>query len=68
MAALFPDWPEALENTAKIAADCNVDFQFGVYHLPEFKLPPGYTDGDAYFETLCRQGLCPALSPGQRGI
>ena len=57
MAALFPDWPEALENTAKIAADCNVDFQFGVYHLPEFKLPPGYTDGDAYFETLCRQGF-----------
>ena len=41
MAALFPDWPEALENTAKIAADCNVDFQFGVYHLPEFKLPRG---------------------------
>ena len=57
MAALFPDWPEALENTAKIAADCNVDFQFGGYHLPEFKLPPGYTDGDAYFETLCRQGF-----------
>lgn len=57
MAALFPDWPEALENTAKIAADCNVDFQFWVYHLPEFKLPPGYTDGDAYFETLCRQGF-----------
>src|SRR5699024_4948125 len=50
MAALFPDWPEALENTVKIAEACNVDFQFGVYHLPEFKLPEGYTDGDAYFE------------------
>lgn len=57
MAALFPDWPQALENTAKIAEACNVEFQFGVYHLPEFKLPAGYTDGDAYFETLCREGF-----------
>lgn len=57
MAALFPDWPEALENTAKIAEACNVDFQFGVYHLPEFKLPEGWTDGDAYFEHLCRTGF-----------
>ena len=57
MASLFPDWPEAVENTVKIAEACNVDFQFGVYHLPEFKLPEGYTDGDAYFETLCRQGF-----------
>ncbi|MBP3318693.1 MAG: DNA polymerase III subunit alpha, partial [Ruminiclostridium sp.] len=57
MAALFPDWPEAIKNTAKIAERCNVDFQFGTYHLPEFKLPEGYTDGDAYFETLCRQGF-----------
>ena len=57
MAALFPQVPEALENTAKVAELCNMDFQFGTYHLPEFKLPPGYTDGDAYFETLCRQGF-----------
>ena len=49
MAALFPDWPEALENTVKIAEACSVDFQFGVYHLPEFKLPEGYTDGGRLF-------------------
>ena len=56
MAALFPDYPEAVENTVKIAELCNMDFQFGTYHLPEFKLPEGYTDGDAYFEKLCREG------------
>ena len=56
MAALFPDYPEAVENTVKIAELCNMDFQFGTYHLPEFKLPQGYTDGDAYFEKLCREG------------
>ena len=57
MAALFPEWPEALENTAKIAELCNVDFTFGVHHLPEFKLPEGETDGDAYFEKLCWEGF-----------
>ena len=57
MRALFPNQPEAIENTAKIAALCNVEFQFGVHHLPEFKLPPGETDGDAYFERLCRKGF-----------
>ena len=57
MAALFPDWPEAVENTAKIAKLCSLDFQFGTYHLPEFKLPAGETDGDAYFEKLCRAGF-----------
>ena len=56
MAALFPDYPEAVENTLKIAELCNMDFQFGTYHLPEFKLPDGYTDGDAYFEELCQRG------------
>ncbi len=57
MTALFPDWPEAAANTARIAERCNLDFQFGVHHLPEFKLPEGYTDGDAYFERLCREGF-----------
>ena len=57
MAALFPDHPEAIENTARIAELCNVDFTFGVHHLPEFKLPAGETDGDAYFEKLCWEGF-----------
>ena len=29
MASLFPDWPEAVENTVKIAEACNVDFRYG---------------------------------------
>jgi len=57
MAAVFPELPEALENTAKIAALCNLDFEFGVYHLPEFKLPPDWESLDAYFEHLCRGGF-----------
>ena len=57
MAALFPNCPEALENTAKIAELCNLEFEFGKYHLPHFQLPEGYTDGDAYFEKLCMDGF-----------
>ena len=57
MAALFPNCPEALENTAKIAELCNLEFEFGKYHLPLFQLPEGWTDGDAYFEKLCMDGF-----------
>jgi len=56
MAALFPDHPEALENTAKIAERCNVDFTFGVHHLPAFQCPPGKT-ADEYFDELCEKGF-----------
>jgi len=57
MAALFGAYPEALENTQRIADMCQVEFEFGKYHLPEFHLPAGETDPDAYFEKLCRQGF-----------
>jgi len=57
MATLFPELPEALENTVKIAGECNLDFTFGVHHLPEFKLPEGIPDHQAYFEKLCRDGF-----------
>lgn len=57
MLALFPQYPEAIENTQKIADMCNLEFEFGKYHLPEFKLPEGYKDTDSYFEELCRKGF-----------
>jgi len=57
MTALFGKYPEALENTQKIADMCQVEFEFGKYHLPEFHLPEGESDADAYFERLCREGF-----------
>ena len=57
MLALFPQYPEAIENTAKIAELCNMDFEFGHYHLPQFKLPEGWDDATAYFHHLCRKGF-----------
>ena len=56
MRALFPQWPEAADNTAVIAEQCQVDFEFGNYHLPHFDCPEGY-DADSYFEKLCQEGF-----------
>ncbi len=56
MRALFPNLEEALENTARIAERCNVEFEFGHYHLPEFHVPEGYTNW-TYFEELCWEGF-----------
>lgn len=55
MRALFPNQPEAIENTARIAERCKLDFVFGEYHLPAFRYPDGY-DGWGYFSKLCREG------------
>ncbi len=64
MAALFPEYPEAIENTGKIADLCNVDFTFGKYHLPEFKLPPGY-DSFSYLKKLCDEGFAERYGTGK---
>ena len=66
MASLFPQHPEAVENTAKIAELCSVEFEFGKYHLPNFKLPEGWTDADAYFEKLCLDGFARRYPEGGR--
>ncbi len=53
---LFPNCPEAFENTAKIAEMCNVEFVFHEYHLPSFPIPDGYTN-EQYFRKLCYEGF-----------
>ena len=55
MEALFGEYEGAMENTAKIAEMCNLEFTFGKYHLPEFQLPPGY-DSFSYLKKLCDEG------------
>jgi len=52
----FKNIPEALQNSVKIADMCNVEIEFGRYHLPEFQLPQGVNGAD-YLEGLCREGL-----------
>ncbi len=54
MAARFPQ--EALDNTAKIAERCNVEFEFGKLRLPHFDVP-GHRDHTDYFREECYKGL-----------
>lgn len=56
MQELFQDIPEAIENTQKIAAECNFEFQLGKNILPEFPVPEGKTS-DQYLKELCQRGL-----------
>ena len=57
MRALFDEYPDAVENTQRIADRCHFDFTFGHYHLPRFLLPEGETDADAYLTKLCARGF-----------
>ena len=56
MRALFPYAQEALDNTHKIAERCNVEIEFGHYHLPKYEVPEGYTSL-SYLTELCENGL-----------
>jgi DNA polymerase-3 subunit alpha len=57
MKKLFADYPSALENTLRIAEQCNLDLEFGKTHLPEFPPPPGFDDLDSYLDFLAQKGL-----------
>jgi len=56
MAALFPDLPEAYENTRRIAEQCHVELDFSQVHLPEYTPPEGVT-AEEYLAGLCWEGL-----------
>lgn len=56
METLFAGYPDAVANTEKIAEKCQLEFTFGKYHLPEFKLPEGY-DSPTYLRKLCDEGF-----------
>nr|WP_297278862.1 DNA polymerase III subunit alpha [uncultured Butyricicoccus sp.] len=56
MAALFPAHPDAIARTTEIANRCQVEFEFGNYHLPQFDVPDGLT-ARQYLDKLCMEGL-----------
>jgi len=56
MKELFSQYPQALENTLRIADKCNLDFDFSQTYLPYYEIPPGH-DEDSYLRELCFEGL-----------
>lgn len=73
MMALFADVPEAIENTGKVAALCNLELDFETKYYPVF-IPP-YLEGTEYSEktrveeaanflrTLCKEGIPNRYTP-----
>ena len=56
MREAFPDVPEAIDNTVKLAERCNVEIELGEYHLPKFDVPEGFDDKE-YLLHLCKEGF-----------
>ena len=56
MARLFPNDPEAIRNTARIADTCRIELDLGKWILPEIEVPDDYTP-DTYLATVAGDGL-----------
>ncbi len=57
MAAVFPDYPEALLNTVRIAEMCDVHIPQPGPLLPDYEIPAGFADPAAYMRHLTFEGL-----------
>ena len=62
MASLFKQYPEAIENTVRIANRCvtdvpNIDVKELPKYLPDFEIPEGFENADFYLRHLTKEGL-----------
>jgi DNA polymerase-3 subunit alpha len=57
MRSLFPAFPEAYDNTQKIADRCKFDFVFGQVKLPVYEVPEKFETHFDYFKHLCDTGM-----------
>lgn len=64
MQRLFAQYPEALENTVKIAERCRFDFDFSKTFLPTFPCPKGYTAAE-YLRHLTEEGYARRKENGE---
>ncbi len=57
MALLFPELPDALVNSVRIAEQCSVDPLAYKAQLPNFSIPAGYATQKDYLRALCIGGV-----------
>lgn len=57
MARLFPELPDALLNSVRIAEQCSVDPLAYKAKLPTYTIPPEYTSQGEYLYAICLQGV-----------
>jgi DNA polymerase-3 subunit alpha len=57
MLRLFPDLPEALTNSVRIAEQCSVDPLAYKAKLPTYNIPAGYESQEQFLYSLCQKGI-----------
>jgi len=57
MAALFPDTPEALSNTLRIAERCELEIELPGPMFPDYSIPEEFDSPDAYLRHLTFEGV-----------
>ena len=57
MSEYFKAFPDAIENTVKIADKCDVEFEFGHTILPNYDVPAEYQTHYDFFKKLCDDGI-----------
>ena len=53
----FKAFPDAIENTVKIAERCNIEFEFGHTILPNYDVPKEYPTHYDFLKKLCDDGI-----------
>jgi len=56
MKEMFSRYPEAIQNTLKVAEKCNLELSFNEIHLPRYDPPEGKNKDD-FLQELCEKGL-----------
>jgi DNA polymerase-3 subunit alpha len=57
MKEYFASFPDAIQNTVKIAEKCNVEFEFGHTILPNYDVPEEFETHYDYIKKLCYDGI-----------
>ncbi|MCA1959060.1 MAG: DNA polymerase III subunit alpha, partial [Nitrospira sp.] len=57
IAPAFAEFPGAVSNTCRIADACELELALNRTHLPQYTVPEGFKDREAYLEHLALAGL-----------
>jgi len=57
MRAAFRDYPQAVDNTLRVAELCELELELGGIQLPRYEVPEGFAGESAYLRHLCEAGL-----------
>ncbi|RKX74444.1 MAG: DNA polymerase III subunit alpha, partial [Spirochaetes bacterium] len=57
MRSVFPDFPDAIENTVKLAEKCNLTIPQPGPQLPHYEIPEQFASPESYLQHLTYEGL-----------